>query len=179
MQSQLAAGLACRDERSVFSDLVGSVELADHPVHRWYSYKEAYSPRLPVEVLARLGAGQSGVVADPFAGVATTALSLQHNPLVDRVVGVEYSPFAHFVGRAKLNWSQISPKRMVERIDRLRHFPLDLSLPLPELAAFSNEEIFKPMAVTRLLSARAAIEADAELTAAERDFLLLGLAAVH
>ena len=178
MQAELADGLACRDERTAFSDLVGSVELAEHPVHRWYSYKEAYSPRLPVDVLGRLGAGDSGVVADPFAGVATTALSLQHHPLVERVVGVEYSPFAHFVGRTKLNWSQISPKRIGEHIGRLRHYPLDDSLPAPGLAAFTNKEIFKPVAVTGLLSARAAIESDDQLTAIERDFLLLGVAAI-
>lgn len=178
MQAKLAEGLACRDERSAFTDLVGSGELAEHPVHRWYSYKEAYSPRLPVDVISRLGAGDTGVVADPFAGVATTALSLQHHPLVERVVGVEYSPFAHFVGRAKLNWSQISPKRIGEHVERLRDYPLNDSLPVPGLAAFTNKEIFKPAAVTGLLSARAAIETDDRVTAAERDFLLLGLAAI-
>ena len=177
-QTELALGIPCRDERATFSELVGSTELSGHPVHRWYSYKEAYSPRLPVEVLGRLGAGDSGLVADPFAGVATTALSLQHHPLVERVVGVEYSPFAHFVGRAKLNWSQIAPKRIREHIERLRHFPLDYTLPWPELSAFTNEEIFKPVAVTGLLSARQTIEGDDGLTAPERDFLLLGLAAV-
>jgi hypothetical protein len=177
-QTTLAEGIACRDARAVFGDLVGSVELGEHPVHRWYSYKEAYSPRLPVEVLGRLGAGETGMVADPFAGVATTALSLQHHPLVNRVVGVEYSPFAHFVGHAKLNWSQLAPKRVREHIERLRHFELDASLPVPELAALSNEEILKPNAVTSLLSARAAIETDSELSAPERDFLLLGLAAI-
>ncbi len=178
MQAELAAGLVCRDERATFAELVGSVELADHPVHRWYSYKEAYSPRLPVEIVARLGAGTSGVVADPFAGVATTALSLQHHPLVERVVGVEYSPFAQFVGRTKLNWSRISPKRIRGHIDRLRDFPIDASLRLPALAAFSNPNIFKPAAVTALVSARSAIECDDALSAVERDFLMLGLAAV-
>jgi hypothetical protein len=177
-QAELATALACRDERATFSELVGSVELAEHPVHRWYSYKEAYSPRLPVEVLGRLRTGDSGVVADPFAGVATTAISLQHHPLVSRVVGIEYSPFAHFVGQAKLGWSQISVKRMREHIARLQHYRLDRSLRFPELAAFSNEEIFKPAAVTSLLSARAAIERDEQLTAPERNFLLLGVAAI-
>lgn len=177
-QRRLAVGLACRDERVAFTQLVGSLELAEHPVHRWYSYKEAYSPRLPLEILGRLGAGESRVVADPFAGVATTALSLQHHPLVDRVVGVEYSPFAHFVGRAKLRWSHLTPERIVDHIHRLEDFAIDPSLPIPELAAFSNAEIFDPGAVSTLLSARAEIEADPRLTAAERDFFLLGLAAV-
>src|SRR4051794_40107304 len=57
---ELAAGIATRDERAYFSDLVWSTELADHPIHRWYSYKEAYSPQLPIEVIHRVGAGRSG-----------------------------------------------------------------------------------------------------------------------
>jgi hypothetical protein len=82
------------------------------------------------------------------------------------------------VGRTKLNWSQVSPKKIRDHIDRLRHFPLDPSLAVPALAALSNEEIFKPAAVNALLSARAAIEADVELSVAERDFFLLGLASI-
>lgn len=178
LQVELAAGLPCRDERHIFRDLVGSNDLASHSVHRWYSYKEAYSPRLPVEVVGRLGAGGSGVVADPFAGVATSVLALQHHPQVNRVIGVEYSPFAHFVGQAKLGWSKVPPRKLRDHIDRLRDYPLDPELPVPQLAAFSNAEIFKPSAVTSLVSAHAAIRADDRLSHAERRLLLLGLAAI-
>jgi hypothetical protein len=177
-QEELAVGMACLDERVTYGALVGSVELSEHPVHRWFSYKEAYSPRLPIEVIGRLGTGSSQTVADPCAGVATTALSLQYHPLVNRTVGVEYSPFAHFVGRSKLSWSLLSPKRLERHITRLRDFPIDDDLSAPGLAAFSNDEIFKPRALQALLSAKYSIIEDEHLTAPERDFLLLGLAAI-
>jgi hypothetical protein len=174
----LANGLPTRDERSFFADLVCSSELAAFPVHRWYAYKEAYSPRLPVGIVDRLGTGTSGVVVDPFAGVATTALALQHHDKVARVVGVEYSPFVHFAGKAKLLWSDVDPQRMRKHIRRLRHYRNDPALPIPGLAAFSNPEVFKPAAVRSLLSARAAIESDGRLRGEERKILLLGLAAI-
>jgi len=176
-QEELASTQTCIDERSTYENLVGSVELAEHPLHRWFSYKEAYSPRLPVEIVGRLGSGESGTVGDAFAGVATTALSLQYHPLVGRTTGVEYSPLAHFVGRTKLNWSTLSVARVERQIKRLRSFPIDTALEPPSLAAFSNKEIFKPRALQSLLSAREALLSDEELTGPERDLFLLGLAA--
>lgn len=175
---ELANGLACRNERATFSDLVGSNELVQHPVHRWYSYKEAFSPRLPLEVVARTGTGTSGIVADPFAGVATTALALQHHPDVVRVVGVEYSPFAHFAGRAKLLWPKTTGDRLRAVARRLAEYRVNPRAQAPGLAAFSNEEIFKPAVVAQLVSARDAITTDERLNDVERTLLLLGLAAV-
>lgn len=175
---ELANGLACRNERATFSDLVGANELVQHPVHRWYSYKEAFSPRLPLEVVARTGTGTSGVVADPCAGVATTALALQHHPDVARVVGVEYSPFAHFAGRAKLLWSKTTGDRLRLAARRMSGYRVNPRAEAPGLAAFSNEEIFQPSVVAQLVSARDAIRSDELLGDVERSLLLLGLAAV-
>lgn len=174
----LAVGLACRNERDTFGDLVGSAEQSEYPVHRWYSYKEAFSPRLPIEVVERTGTGTSGVVVDTFAGVATSALALQHRADVDRVVGVEYSPFAHFAGRAKLCWPQVSSERLRVAARRLARFKLDPHVEPPALAAFANEEIFRPSVLVHLLSAREAIVADRRLSDAERMILMLGLAAI-
>jgi hypothetical protein len=174
----LAVGLACRNERDTFGDLVGSAEQAQYPVHRWYAYKEAFSPRLPIEVVERTGTGSSGVVVDPFAGVATTALALQHRADVRRVVGVEYSPFAHFAGRAKLCWPQVSSDRLRAAAKRLARFKLDTDAKPPELAAFANKEIFRPAVLAHLVSARNAIVAADWLSEAERMIMLLGLAAI-
>lgn len=175
---ELATGLACRNERATFGNLVGSAELTDYPVHRWYSYKEAFSPRLPIEVVERTGTGTSGIVVDPFAGVGTTALALQHRADVERVVGIEYSPFAQFAGRAKLAWPRVSPERLRAAAKRLSRFKIDPSLEPPALAAFSNEEIFRPAALAHLVSAREAIAGDTRLNDAERAILMLGLAAI-
>jgi hypothetical protein len=175
---ELATGLASRNERATFGNLVGSAELVQYPVHRWYSYKEAFSPRLPIEVVERTGAGNSGVVVDAFAGVGTTALSLQHRTDVARVVGIEYSPFAHFAGRAKLAWPRVSSENLRTAAKRLSRFKINAGAEPPVLAAFSNEEIFRPAVLQHLMSARGAIADDSRLSDAERAILMLGLAAV-
>lgn len=174
----LAEGIACRDERAAFGDLVGANELGAHPIHRWYSYKEAFSPRLPVEIVGRLGAGRSGVVADSFAGVGTTALSLQGDQAARQVIGVEYSPFAHFVGDTKLRWAEISPGRLRNLAERVASYKVDAKAEVPTLSAFSNKEIFTPETLLQLVAARNAIDRDETLTLADRRILRLGLASI-
>jgi SAM-dependent methyltransferase len=174
--TELADGIALTDD-PVLAPLVSPAENVTVPVHRWYSYKEAFSHRLPREIVTRLGSGQTGVVADVFGGVATTALGLQRDPRVRRVVSVEYSPFAHLVGVAKLRWAELDPKRLRLRLARLVNYRMEDSLEVPSLAAFHNHEIFDVRTRTSLLSAHHAI-ARMRVSDEERNFFLVGLAAV-
>ncbi len=50
-------------------------------VHRWFKYKEAYSPALVWEVLSAAGIkiGEPLSLLDPFCGVGTTLVSAQAN----------------------------------------------------------------------------------------------------
>ena len=117
------------------------------------------------------------VVADVFGGIGTTPLTLQFAEGVERVVGVEYSPFAHFVGNTKLAWTELQPARLRRHALRLARFQPSKTA-LPELRSFHDERIF-PAAVARsLVSVRHAIQTDTRLTGIERDFLLLGLASI-
>jgi hypothetical protein len=175
----LAAGLPYLDYSGMFADLVSSADLRDEPIHRWYFYKEAFSPQLAPLLVKMLGAGQSRTVADPFAGVATTALSLRENADIECVIGVEYSPFAHFVGKAKLDSVQLDPKRILNYIERLDDGVFCRSTySVPSLAAFHNSEIFDAETLHLLLSVRDRIRNEPDLTSEEQSFLLLGMAAV-
>lgn len=174
---ELSLGLPLIDEGATFGPLVSPSDNQTAPIHRWYSYKEAFSYRLPKELVSRLGAGGSGFVADPFGGVATTALSLQGDPRVGQVISVEYSPFAHLIGQAKLEWHELDPRRVRTLIRRALNFTIDRTVKIPELAAFRNREIFKPTILRGLLSARAHLNR-MKLTPAERAFFITGLASV-
>jgi hypothetical protein len=112
----LAADIPFIDRTSEFRSLVGSAELRDYPIHRWYYYQERFSPRLPCLLLDCLGAGTSRTVADLFAGVAKTALALIGRSAVDRVIGIEYSPFTSFVGQAKLAAIAHSPDVLTKHL---------------------------------------------------------------
>jgi hypothetical protein len=173
----LALDVPTYDRRNSLSDLVSAGDLTSAPIHRWYSYKEGFSPRLPHLVLELLPDVPRRVVADAFGGVATTPLTLQFAEGVEKVVGIEYSPFAHFVGETKLGWAELEPVRLRRNALRLARFPLSKAA-LPKLTSFHDERIFPPSVAQSLVSVRHAIQSDRRLTDAERKFLLLGLASI-
>lgn len=174
---ELALDIPAFDERERLHNLVSGIEMSSAPVHRWYAYKEGFSPQLPHVLLRLLPVNTIQTVGDVFAGVATTQLTLQFAEHVTKTVGVEYSPFAHFVGKTKLRWSELDPKRLGRSAERLAKFRLSSSR-LPELTAFHDERIFSPSVARALISARDSICTDDKLTEIERDCLLLGLANV-
>jgi hypothetical protein len=172
----LAQDVPCFDESDSFGHVVHPYTNRVRPVHRWFSYKEAYAPELPREVVARLGTGKTGLVVDAFAGVATTQLSLASDPRVTRCIGVEYSPFAHFVGSAKLDWPNLDAKRLASKVDEVMRFQRRTHVNVPELAGFHNPEIMHPETARDLVSVRERIREVSR--GANRRFLLVGLAAV-
>lgn len=175
----ISVGLTFRDFRSKFGDLVGANGLRCMPIHRWYYYKEGFSPLLPPLLVDALGAGDSETVVDTFAGVATTALSLRNHNQVARVIGVEYSPFAQFAGQAKLNSLSLDQVALAAHVKRLTASKLSRKNPIiPQLAAFHNSEIFDPKVIRHLVAIRDLIREDPTLSDAERAFFLLGIAAV-
>ncbi len=175
----LATGLPLSDQCAEFGELVGSAGLREAPIHRWYYYKEGFSPLLPVKILERLGTAGTGVVLDPFAGVGTTLLALRHVPSVTQLLGCEYSPFAHFVASSKLQALELDVQRLRVHSKRLSAFSADgRSLAIPNLSSLRDERIFARRDLYDILGAVHAVNADAELTDSERAFFLLGVAAI-
>lgn len=177
LSHELAEQLPARDGTSTFGSLVGSEELRSEPVHRWFAYKEGYSPWLLGATLDALGLGGGLRIVDVFGGVATTALAGQLDPRVREVRSLEYSPLAGFVGRTKLSWPTLDAGRLRGLLPAALAYRPDASARVPELAAFGNSAIFHPRTVRALVSARDHLRS-LSARPAERDFLLLGLAAV-
>jgi SAM-dependent methyltransferase len=176
---ELASDIAFIDRTATFNGLVGSNQLREHPIHRWYYYKEGFSPLLPRIILQERGAGKSGNVVDPFAGVGTTALSLRGREGVNSVIGIEYSPFACFVGQTKLAATSLNRDALLSQIARIADLKPPFREPTtPALAAFHNPEIFAPEKLKYLLAMRDCIREDDQLNETEKSFMLLGLAAV-
>jgi hypothetical protein len=179
---ELASAVPLRDREGEFRDLVGSTDLRTEPVHRWYAYKEAFSPRLPGAVLDALETARhvprSGLrVADFFGGVGTTAVALQTDPRVAEVRSVEYSPLAHLVGKVKTSWRQIDPQAFREAALEALHYRVRRNARPPALSAYHDNRIFDEVIVASLVSARSAIER-LDVGTLEREALLVGLAAV-
>lgn len=175
----LAADIVFNDKSDLFGPLVHSSGLRSRPIHRWYYYKEGFSPLLPEKLVQALGVGTNGVVADSFAGVGTTALSLRQHPQIKQVIGIEYSPFAVFVGSTKLAAMSLDVESLRGHLERLEHGRLP-SKPsaVPQLSAFNNPAIFSPDILADLLSFRDLVYRDGQLREGERQLFLLGIAAV-
>lgn len=172
----LASEIECSEESATFSHLVHPYTNRVRPVYRWFHYKEAFAPELTREIAGRLGAGDSGIVVDPFAGVATTQLALQCDPRVQNVLGIEYSPLAHFVGKTKLGWANLKPDYLERKVKEALRFSRKTRVAIPELAAFHDKEIISDAVARDLASARDRIK---EISRGPvRNFLLLGLAAI-
>ena len=167
----------CDEHSERFKHLVGFEELRTRPVHRWFTYKEGFSPRLLSAVIDALKLDGPLRVLDSFGGVATTSLSGQFDERVIEVRSVEYSPFAHFAGQVKLDWHSVDPEQM-ELLPSALAYPRRTDLPLPELAALHNPAIFHRSTVRSLLAAREHLRGLPKASLPERRFLLLGLAAV-
>ncbi len=177
LSHELATALPARDATAVFGPLVGSEELRHAPVHRWFAYKEGYSPSLLGAVVDALELGDGLQVVDSFGGVATTALAGQRDPRVREVRSLEYSPLAGFVGRTKLSWSTLDARRLRDLLPEALAYASNPDARAPELADFGNSAIFHPQTVRALVSARDHVR---QLAARphERDFFLLGGGAV-
>ena len=173
----LAATVRLFDRTSTFGSLVGSVGMRDAPVHRWFGYKEGFSPDLLGAMIRDLGLGSSLKVMDAFGGVGTTALAGLVHPQVSEVRSVEYSLLSHFVGATKLSWPAID----LDALDAALAPGLDYKRPrgvdLPSLSSFSNREIINGQRLRSLIAARDHVRT-LDVAQPIRNLLLLGIAAV-
>ncbi|WP_426329460.1 DNA methyltransferase [Pedobacter sp. R-06] len=80
-----------------FSDYGDTVKLARH---RWYYYKEGFSPLLVEKAIESVGMRPEDYVIDPFNGSGTTTLSAAVKGY--NSIGIEVNPFTSFLSDAKL-----------------------------------------------------------------------------
>src|SRR3954470_22525802 len=79
---------------------VSALDGTSLPRHRWYFFKEAFSPAIVGHAITETGCGTDDLVVDPFSGSGTTALEAASKGVNAR--GCEVNPFLAFVARAKL-----------------------------------------------------------------------------
>ncbi len=97
------------------------------PRHRWYYYKEGFSPNLVEKAIEHVGVKKGELIIDPFNGGGTTTLTsslLGHNS-----IGIEVNPFTSFLSDAKIKNADLSKFNNLEgnlfkAIDRGAKSPL-------------------------------------------------------
>jgi DNA modification methylase len=71
----------------------------DLPRHRWYYYKEGFSPNLVKQAIDDYGLSNEGLLIDPFNGSGTTTLTASLNGYPS--VGMEVNPFTSYLAKTK------------------------------------------------------------------------------
>ncbi len=79
------------------------IEERDKSFHDWYRFVLSFPPHLVDELLLKFKLDGNSVVLDPFCGTGTTLVEAKIHKI--RSIGIEASPFAHFVTSVKINWN--------------------------------------------------------------------------
>jgi hypothetical protein len=142
---------------------------ASFPVHRWYRYREGYSPRIVEEL--ELGKN----VLDPFCGCGSAMIGAA---LTGRAsVGFDINPLAVFAANVKLR-PLSNPQLQIVRgfHEAVLSGARMAAKPWPVPSLRIATKLFEPAIMNALCETRAAIEEHSD--PAVRDFLLLAWLAI-
>jgi site-specific DNA-methyltransferase (adenine-specific) len=148
-------------------DLASSVNWgggADLPIHRWFRYREGFSPNL----IGRLDLGAR--ILDPFCGCGSIMVGAAQQSRSS--VGIDVNPLAAFVAKVKLSPLALRDIETVERFLDGFEVKLDKIHPWHVPALRIARKVFEPDVLDTVLRLRALIEMQ-ESSKPVRDFLLL------
>lgn len=117
-----------------FSELVNFSTRNEHPIHRWFFYREGYSPRLVEKLLEREKINKEQKVLDPFCGGGTTLLVSAQKGI--KSIGYEINKFSAFASKVKTRRYTTEDINAIEKhINKIKNLSsFNSSLPLPELS---------------------------------------------
>jgi site-specific DNA-methyltransferase (adenine-specific) len=136
------------------------------PIHRWFKYREGYSPLL----IEKLQLGHS--ILDPFCGCGSILVGSAQ--MGHQSVGIDVNPLATFIAKTKL--SPLNEQAIAKVRSFLDSFPQNLTNVVPwDVPQLSiARKVFEPNILNSLLLIRAAIESIMLESQSARDFLFLG-----
>jgi site-specific DNA-methyltransferase (adenine-specific) len=156
--------LTCADARPELAGLVHWGGGATQPIHRWFRYREGFSPGL----ITQLGLGRR--ILDPFCGSGSIMVGAAQQRRTS--VGIDVNPLAAFVSRVKL--SPLSDADVAGAAAFLERFETAVGRvePWPVPALRIVGKVFEPRILDAVLRLRALIE-DRATSPDQRRFLLL------
>ncbi len=134
------------------------------PIHRWFRYREGFSPVL----ITVLGLGQR--ILDPFCGCGSIMVGAAQQGRGS--VGIDVNPLAAFVSRVKL--TPLPDADVIAASAFLGAFEaaVEKATPWPVPGLRIAQKVFEPPILDSILRLRTLIE-DRATSPAQRDFLLL------
>ena len=106
------------------ANLSNAIDTMSLPRHRWYYYKEGFSPNLVNKAIDELQLGENDLIIDPFNGSGTVTLTSAMRGIPS--IGVEVNPFTAFIARTKsynVEWKDLEDysKSLIEAIKNDAH----------------------------------------------------------
>lgn len=98
---------------------VNFVESLRRPRHRWFPYKEGFSPTFVQGFISEFQTKKNGLVLDPFSGVGTTSLVASSMGL--NAIGFDVSSMAIFISKTKA--ISLSKSELSKFSDYIRSLP--------------------------------------------------------
>jgi site-specific DNA-methyltransferase (adenine-specific) len=140
------------------------------PMHRWFRYREAYSP----ELIDKLGLGKH--ILDPFSGCGSILVGAAERGR--QSVGIDLNPVASFSTKVKLTRLSANQLRQIETFEQHLEDICNSAnrWPLPKLSIVLK--VFEPEILDTLQLLRGAIESVSHHDRDVRDFLLLAWVSV-
>ena len=87
--------------RNQFNTPVNFKQAKQFPRHRWYTYKEGFSPQFVEDFIRRFSQNSNDIVFDPFGGIGTTVL--QSSILNHQSYSNDINPLSNYVASIKTN----------------------------------------------------------------------------
>ena len=82
-----------------FNTPVNFKQAKTSPIHRWYTYKEGFSPFFVRQFIERFKSSDKNVVFDPFGGIGTTVVESQL--LGFNAYSNDVNPLSNFIAKVK------------------------------------------------------------------------------
>ena len=135
------------------------------PLHCWYRYREAFSPRL----IDELDLGRR--LLDPFCGCGSIVVGAAKRAKV--ATGIDLNPLAVFATKVKLQVLSISQLAKVKRISKELEQLLAVvqPSPIPELSI--SEKVFEPEILDKVLRTKSLVDSIGQDDSCVGDFLKL------
>ncbi len=113
---------------SVDSNFVYS---SNYSRHRWFNYKEGFSPVLVNRIFNEYQLSCSAKVCDPFCGAGTTLMVAKKNNM--HSIGFEVNPFAMFITEVKTDdYEQADIDNLFPLLEKMHQIDPNKNQPLPE-----------------------------------------------
>lgn len=104
---------------------------AEYARHRWFNYKEGFSPVLVEKIFDEYRLDESSIVCDPFCGAGTTLTVAKSKGM--NSIGFEVNPFAAFITKVKTqDYSESDVRNFKKILNELDKININQDIKLPE-----------------------------------------------